>query len=55
MQIAAENKYWPYINGVLVVRDDGLNVRPDLDNTYYDEIDLGPDLQSGDKARLLTK
>ena len=35
-RIAAENKYWLYVNGVLAVRDGGMELRPDLDNTYYD-------------------
>jgi hypothetical protein len=46
-QIAAENMYWLYVNGQLVVKEGGLNCRPDLTNTYYDEIDIANYLQSG--------
>src|SRR4051812_33724674 len=46
-RIAAENKYWLYVNDSLVVRDGGMDIRPDIDNTYYDEIDLAPYLKSG--------
>jgi hypothetical protein len=46
-RIAAENKYWLYVNGQLVVPGGGLDVRPDLTNTYYDSIDLAPFLVSG--------
>ncbi|MGQ1889460.1 alpha-L-rhamnosidase-related protein [Thermophagus sp. OGC60D27] len=47
-RIAAENKYWLFINDSLVVNDGGLEVRPDLNNTYYDEIDLAPFLHAGE-------
>lgn len=47
-KIAAENKYWLYINNQLVVKDGGLDARPDLQNTYYDEIDIAPYLTAGD-------
>lgn len=47
-KIAAENKYWIYVNDSLVVRDGGLDIRPDFNNTYYDEIDLAPYLKIGD-------
>lgn len=49
-RIAAENKYWLYVNGKLAVRDGGLDIRPDLENTYYDEIDLAPFLKKGDNV-----
>ncbi|MCW3804455.1 GH116 family glycosyl hydrolase [Plebeiibacterium marinum] len=47
-RIAAENKYWLFVNDSLVVNDGGLDTRPDLQNTYYDEIDLAPYLTSGE-------
>jgi len=47
-RIAAENKYQLFVNDVLVVRDGGLETRPDLTDTYYDEIDLAPYLNDGD-------
>ena len=49
-RIAAENKYWLYVNGTLAVRDGGMELRPDLDNTYYDEIDLAPFLKAGENV-----
>lgn len=49
-RIAAENKYWLYVNDSLVVKDGGLDIRPDLNNTYYDEIDLAPYLKSGENT-----
>jgi hypothetical protein len=49
-KIAAENKYWLYVNDSLVVKDGGLDIRPDLNNTYYDEIDLAPYLKSGENT-----
>ena len=47
-RITAENKYWLYINDSLIITDGGLETRPDLKNTYYDEIDLAPYLKEGD-------
>jgi len=47
-RIAAENKYWLFINDSLIVRDGGLETRPNLNDTYYDEIDLAPYLKAGD-------
>jgi hypothetical protein len=49
-RIAAENKYWLYVNNQLVVKDGGLDIRPDLTNTYYDEVDLAPYLQAGENT-----
>lgn len=50
VRIAAENKYWLYVNGQLVVPDGGLDLRPDLTNTYYDSLDLAPFLVAGDNV-----
>jgi hypothetical protein len=50
VRIAAENKYWLYVNGQLVVPDGGLDLRPDLTNTYYDALDIAPYLTSGDNV-----
>ncbi|SHN36369.1 Por secretion system C-terminal sorting domain-containing protein [Chitinophaga sp. CF418] len=49
-KIAAENKYWLYVNNQLVVKDGGLDIRPDLLNTYYDEVDLAPYLTAGENT-----
>ncbi|WNG24862.1 Bacterial alpha-L-rhamnosidase [Cystobacter fuscus] len=50
VRLAAENKYWLYINGQLVVPDGGLDLRPDLTNTYYDALDIAPYLNAGDNV-----
>lgn len=47
-RIAAENKYWLYVNDVLVVNDGGLETRPNLHDTYYDEIDIASYLKKGE-------
>ena len=49
-RIAAENKYWLYINNQLVIKDGGLDARPDLLNTYYDEVDIAPYLVAGENT-----
>jgi len=48
LRLAAENKYWLYINGQLVAPDGGLDLRPDLKNTYFDTLDITPYLTAGD-------
>lgn len=49
-RIAAENKYWLFINGSLIIRDGGLDIHPDLNNTYYDSLDIAPYLVAGDNV-----
>lgn len=49
-KIAAESKYQLYVNNQLVVKDGGLDLRPDQQNTYYDEVDLAPYLQAGENT-----
>lgn len=39
-RIAADSKYWLYINGEMVVFEGGLKRGPNPKDTYYDEIDL---------------
>ncbi|MEU2281521.1 discoidin domain-containing protein [Streptomyces sp. NPDC013178] len=46
-QIAADSKYWLWVNGTLVVFDGQLKRGPNRTDTYYDEIDLAPYLTSG--------
>ncbi len=46
-RIAADSKYWLWINEKLVVFEGGLKRGPDPDNTYYDEINLAPYLLKG--------
>lgn len=48
--IAAENSYWLWVNGELVVYDGGYKRGPTMVDTYYQEIDLAPYLQKGDNA-----
>ena len=46
-KIAADSKYWLWINEKLIVFEGGLKRGPDPDNTYYDEIDLAPYIRKG--------
>ena len=46
--IAAENKYWLYINGELVVREGGLKRGPTPTGCYYDEVEIAPYLVKGE-------
>ncbi len=46
-KIAAENKYWLYINGDCVVREGGLKRGPTPTGCYYDEVDIAPYLIKG--------
>lgn len=46
-RVAADTKYWLWINDVLVVRDGGLKQGPKPTDTYYDEIPLTPHLRPG--------
>ncbi|MFE6621116.1 discoidin domain-containing protein [Streptomyces sp. NPDC057740] len=52
-QIAADSKYWMWVNGTLVVFDGGLKRGPNRTDTYYDEIDLAPYLKSGSNTVAL--
>ncbi len=47
-RIAAENKYWLYINGICVVREGGLKRGPTPTGCYYDEIDISEHLVQGE-------
>ncbi|MCX6895148.1 MAG: glycoside hydrolase [Verrucomicrobia bacterium] len=46
-RIAADSKYWLWLNGELVVREGGLKRGPTPADTYFDEVDLAPHLKSG--------
>jgi alpha-L-rhamnosidase len=46
-RIAADTKYWLWINDKIVVRDGGLKRGPGPDGTYYDEVDIAPYLRQG--------
>lgn len=45
--IACDSKYWMWINGVLVVFEGQLKRGPSPDDTYFDEVDIGPYLKVG--------
>lgn len=46
-QIAADSKYWLWINGELVVFEGGLKRGPNPNDSYYDELDLATYLKKG--------
>lgn len=46
-KIAVDSKYWLYINGKLVVFEGGIKRGPNINDTYYDEVDVTPYLKSG--------
>jgi alpha-L-rhamnosidase len=46
-RIAADSKYWLWINGKLVVFEGGLKRGPNPADTYADEFDLAPHLKTG--------
>lgn len=45
--IAADSKYWLWINGQLVVFEGSLKRGPSPEDTYYDEVNLAPYLKKG--------
>lgn len=46
-RIAADSKYWLWVNGTLVVREGGLRRGPTPRGTYYDQVDLAEHLKRG--------
>ena len=46
-QIAADSKYWLWINGELVVFEGSAKRGPTPDGTYFDEVDISPYLTRG--------
>ena len=53
-RIAADTKYWLWVNGELAVFEGGLKRGPNRTDTYYDVIDLAPWLKKGNNdVRLL--
>lgn len=46
-RIACDSKYWLWVNGRLAVFEGQLKRGPTPKDTYYDEVDLAPYLQSG--------
>jgi hypothetical protein len=49
-RIAADSKYWLWLNGHLVVFEGGLKRGPAPDATYFDVIDLTPHLRPGNNT-----
>jgi hypothetical protein len=48
--IAADSKYWLWINGKQVVFEGGLKRGPNTTDSYVDEVDLAPHLAVGDNT-----
>lgn len=53
VRIAADTKYWLWVNGDLVVFEGGLKRGPTPDDTYYDRVDLAPYLHRGENRIAL--
>ncbi|MGB2351427.1 MAG: family 78 glycoside hydrolase catalytic domain [Akkermansiaceae bacterium] len=49
-RIAADSKYWLWINGKLVVFEGQLKRGPNPNDTYYDVVDLKPHLEEGENT-----
>lgn len=49
-RIAADSKYWLWINDSLTVFEGGLKRGPSPGDTYYDEIDIAPYLRKGENC-----
>ncbi len=48
--IAADSKYWLYINGETVVFEGSVKRGPDKNSSYYDSIDIAPYLKEGENT-----
>ena len=51
--IAADSKYWLWINGEMVVFEGGLKRGPSISDTYYDEVEIAPYLKKGENTIAL--
>ncbi|MEG1545598.1 MAG: glycoside hydrolase, partial [Tannerellaceae bacterium] len=49
-RIAADSKYWLWINGRMVVFEGGLKRGPSPADTYYDAVEIAPYLKSGENT-----
>lgn len=49
-RIAADSKYWLWINGRMVVNEGGLKRGPAPGDGYYDTVDIAPFLQTGENV-----
>lgn len=52
-RIAADSKYWLYVNGELVIREGGLKRGPVPDGSYFEEVDVSAHLQAGENTVAL--
>ena len=50
LRLAADSKYWLWVNGELVVREGGLKRGPARGATYADRVNVGPFLRPGDNT-----
>ena len=48
--IAADSKYWLWINGDMVVFEGGLKRGPNPNDTYYDRVNIAPYLKKGSNS-----
>lgn len=49
-RIAADSKYWLWVNGHLAVFEGALKRGPGPEGTYYDEVDIAPWLKKGENT-----
>ena len=49
-RIAADSKYWLWINGEMVVNEGGLKRGPAPGDGYYDTVDIAPYLKTGENV-----
>ncbi len=49
-RLAVDSKYWLWINGKLVIFEGGLKRGPTPRDTYYDEVEIGPELKRGNNT-----
>lgn len=49
-RIAADSKYWLWINGEMVVREGGLKRGPAIGDGYYDRVEIAPFLRKGENV-----
>ena len=52
-KIAADSKYWLWVNGTLAVFEGSLKRGPNPDDSYFDEVDLAPYLRRGENRIAL--
>ncbi len=53
LTIAADTKYWLYVNGVMAVREGGLKQGPTPTDVYADTVDIARFLEAGDNVIAL--